>query len=221
MNLKSTLSSIRTKITFAQFAIIGMIGAATILFLELSEDVWLKEGFTWDAPIMLWLHQWRTRWLDNLFVAVTQSAGPWIVVGLILAGIMLWRRRERKTAVFLLASFAGSAALNALLKLFFARPRPNVFPPITVETSFSFPSGHTMAAISLYGLAAILLWQRQRHGWALLAGLWVPLVALSRVYLGVHYPSDVLASLAVGTIWLILVLFLFTRTASRISATVK
>ncbi|RMG71036.1 MAG: phosphatase PAP2 family protein [Chloroflexi bacterium] len=211
MNIKSTLSGIRTKITFAQLAIIGMIGAASILFLELSEDVWLKEGFTWDAPIMLWLHQWRTPWLDNLFLIITQSAGPWIVAGLILVGIALWQREERKTAVFLLVSFAGSAALNALLKLLFSRPRPNIFPPITVETSFSFPSGHTMAAVALYGLAAILLWRRQRYSWALLTGLWVPLVALSRIYLGVHYPSDVLASLAIGTIWLILVMFLYTR----------
>ena len=66
-----------------------------------------------------------------------------------------------------------------------------------------------MAAIAVYGLTAVLLWQRRRTGWAVLAGLWVPLVALSRVYLGVHYPSDVLASLAVGTIWLILVMFVF------------
>ncbi len=199
----------REKLT--RLAIVGLIGAAAVLFLELSEDVWLKEGFTWDAPIMLWLHQWRTPWLDNLFVAITQSAGPWIVAGLIIVGIVLWQREERKTAVSLLASSAGSAALNALLKLFFARPRPAVFPPLTTESSYSFPSGHTMAAMAVYGLTAVLLWRRRRIGWAILAGLWVPLVALSRVYLGVHYPSDVLASLAVGTIWLILLMFLFTR----------
>jgi undecaprenyl-diphosphatase len=93
-----------------------------------------------------------------------------------------------------------------LLKLLFARPRPNVFPPLTLETSFSFPSGHTMAAVAFYGLIAILLWRDHHYGWALLPGLWVPLVALSRIYLGVHYPSDVLASLAVGTIWLALIL---------------
>lgn len=211
MNIKSFLAAIESKITFAHIAITSLIGAAAVLFLELSEDVWLKEGFTWDAPIMLWLHQWQAPWLDSVFVAVTQTAGPWIVAGLIFVGIVLWQRGERKTAVYLLASFAGSAALNALLKLLFARPRPNVFPPITVETSFSFPSGHTMAAVALYGFAAILLWQRRHYGWALLSGLWVPLVALSRIYLGVHYPSDVLASLAAGTIWLFLVTLLFNR----------
>ncbi|MCB8920001.1 MAG: phosphatase PAP2 family protein [Ardenticatenaceae bacterium] len=214
MNIKPTLPTTRIKITSAQFAIISLIGAAAVLFLELSGDVWLNEGFSWDAPIMLWLHQWHTPWLDGLFTAITQSAGGWIVAPLFMAGVVLWQRDEKKTAVTLLASFAGSTAINALLKLLFARPRPNVFPPITVETSFSFPSGHTMAAIALYGLAAILLWQRQRYGWTVLAGLWVLLVALSRIYLGVHYPSDVLASLAVGTIWLILVMFSFACTAS-------
>jgi membrane-associated phospholipid phosphatase len=101
--------------------------------------------------------------------------------------------------------------LNSLLKLLFARPRPNVFPPLMAETSYSFPSGHTMSAVAVYGLLALLLWQRGQYAWALLPGLWVPLVALSRVYLGVHYPSDVLASLALGTIWLVIVWFTQTR----------
>jgi len=82
-----------------------------------------------------------------------------------------------------------------------------VFPPLTTETSYSFPSGHAMAAVAVYGVLALLLWQRGKRGWAVLAGAWVPLVAISRVYLGVHYPSDVLASLALGTIWLIIVWF--------------
>ena len=104
----------------------------------------------------------------------------------------------------------GNVILNSLLKLLFARPRPNLFPPVVTETSFSFPSGHAMTAVAVYGLLSLLLWQRGRHSWALLAGLWVPLVALSRVYLGVHYPSDVLASLALGTVWLVIVWFGYT-----------
>jgi len=206
MNIKERLSAMPTKMNVGRLAAISLIGAAAVLFLELSEDVWLKEGFAWDAPIMLWLHQWSAPWLDALFLAITHSAGAWLAGALVVVGWVLWRRGEGKTAVVILTSFVGSAGLNALLKLFFARPRPAVFLPLTAVSSYSFPSGHTMAAIAVYGLTAVLLWQRRRTGWAVLAGLWVPLVALSRVYLGVHYPSDVLASLAVGTIWLVLIL---------------
>jgi len=81
---------------------------------------------------------------------------------------------------------------------------------LVVETSYSFPIGHTLAAIAYYGLLALVLWPWERRGWAMLAGLEVPLVALSRVYLGAHYPSDVLASLAIGTIWLVIVWFVYT-----------
>ncbi len=109
-----------------------------------------------------------------------------------------------------IVSFVGTFLLNSLLKFIFARPRPDLFPPLVVEHSYSFPSGHTMSAIAYFGLLALVLWQRGRRGWAVLAGLWVPLVALSRVYLGAHYPSDVLASLAIGTIWLVIVWFAYT-----------
>ena len=117
-----------------------------------------------------------------------------------------------------LGSFGGAILLNSVLKLLFARPRPDLFPPLVVEHSFSFPSGHTMSAIAFYGLLALILWQRGRRSWAVLAGLWVPLVALSRVCLGAHYPSDVLASLAIGTIWLVLVWF--THTGQHVNQTV-
>jgi len=108
-----------------------------------------------------------------------------------------------------LVSFGGTVALNIMLKALFTRPRLQLFPPLVVETSFSFPSGHTMVAVAFYGLISILLWRKRQYAWAILAGVWVFLVGLSRIYLGVHYPSDVLASLAVGTIWLVLILSFF------------
>lgn len=178
---------------------------AVILFLELAEDVWLEEGFSWDTSVMLAVHSWSLPALDQIFWLVTQTAGPLVVVPVLGTAVWFWRQSERTTALLIVVSFFGAALLNSVLKMIFARARPNVFPPLVVEHSYSFPSGHTMSAIAYYGLLALLFWRRERWGWAILAALWVPLVALSRVYLGAHYPSDVLASLALGTIWLVIV----------------
>jgi len=198
---------------------LALLLTAVSLFLELAEDVWLNEGFTWDVTFMLALHSLSSPWLDSFFWLVTQTSGPFIVLPVMGTAVWFWRRGERSTAWLVLASFGGSFLLNSLLKLLFARPRPDVFPPLVVEHSYSFPSGHTMSATAVYGLWALLLWQRRRYGWAVAAGLWVPLVALSRVYLGAHYPSDVLASLALGTIWLVIVWF--TRTGQHVNPTKK
>ena len=98
--------------------------------------------------------------------------------------------------------------ISLVLKNEFARPRQEIIPPLTVEDTFSFPSGHSLTATAVYGLAAVLLWQRGHRVLAVLAGLWVFMIGLSRVYLGAHYPSDVLASYAAGTIMLIIILFI-------------
>ncbi len=189
---------------------LGVLFTAVTLFLKLAEDVWLNEGFAWDATIMLGIHSLSRPWLDKLFWLITQTGGPLIVLPVVGTAVWFWQHNQRIETWLILASFGGTTLLNSLLKLLFARPRPNVFPPLMTETSYSFPSGHAMSAVAVYGLLALLLWQRGQRGWAALAGLWVPLVALSRVYLGVHYPSDVLASLALGTIWLVIVWFTHT-----------
>jgi len=189
---------------------LGLLLTAVSLFLELAEDVWLNEGFTWDATVMLGIHRLSQPWLDSLFWLVTQTAGAYSVLLVVGTAVYFWWHGDRATMQLVLASFGGSFLLNSLLKLLFARPRPNLFPPLVTETSYSFPSGHAMSAVAVYGLLALLLWQRGRYAWAILAGFWVPLVALSRVYLGVHYPSDVLASLALGTVWFVIVWFTYT-----------
>ena len=184
---------------------LGILFVAFVFFLELAEDVWLNEGFGWDVTWMLAIHEWSQPWLDRLFWWITQTAGTLIVLPVVATAVWFWWHDERGTAVLLMVSFGGTSLLTSLLKLIFARPRPELFPPLVVETSYSFPSGHTMSAVAFYGLLAFILWQRGRRGWAMPFALWVPLIALSRIYLGAHYPSDVLASLTIGTMWLVIV----------------
>ncbi|MEZ4768664.1 MAG: phosphatase PAP2 family protein [Caldilineales bacterium] len=160
---------------------------------------------------MLAIHSLGAPWLDKLMKAVTHAAsgGAALITG--VAAIWLWRHRRREETVALLICVAGAAAANAILKQVFARPRPLVFPPLTIELTYSFPSGHTITALALYGFLAILLWRAGHRVWALLAGATIPLIGFSRIYLGVHYPSDVLAATTLGILWLILI---FTGLAS-------
>jgi undecaprenyl-diphosphatase len=101
---------------------------------------------------------------------------------------------------------AGSVGWNQLLKVLFHRARPDVH-RLIAETGFSFPSGHTMSACALYGAIVFLFWRhgatRFRRGLLLAFGaLMIAGIGFSRIYLGVHYPSDVLGAMMAGGLWL-------------------
>jgi len=127
-------------------------------------------------------------------------------------------RGQALNAAAALISFAGAGAINAMLKLVLARPRPALFAPLVSASGFAFPSGHVTAAVSVYGLLAVFLWRQGRRLWAILSGACVFIVAVSRIYLGVHYPSDTMGSLAFGTLWLFVVFAIRDRYASRRAA---
>jgi undecaprenyl-diphosphatase len=185
--------------------------SAGILFWELAIGIQLEEGFAWDVELMLALESLHRPWLDTVFKAITHTAGPLILIPIALTVITLWRRSEKLAAALVIASFLTSLLVGQLFKMKYDRPRPDVFTPLVVEHTASFPSGHTLAAVSFYGLLSVLLWERGHRLLSVISGSWVFLIALSRVYLGAHYPSDVLASLALGTILLFITLFTYKR----------
>jgi undecaprenyl-diphosphatase len=123
-----------------------------------------------------------------------------------MAGFFVWRRWWLYLGTWL-AAVGGSALLDQLLKGLFARPRPFFEHPVLVEASYSFPSGHAMESFVLYGMLAyfavlaLKTW-RARTAVVFGAALLVLLIGLSRMYLGVHYFSDVLAGYAAGGVWL-------------------
>jgi membrane-associated phospholipid phosphatase len=189
---------------------------ATWIFVDLAGDVWLMEGFTWDAPVMLAIHRLTTPRLTALMLVVTTTGQSIAVVVLAVVLYWLWRHDRRLDAVTTLVSFVGAVAISTVLKLVFARPRPHVFPPLVPPiNTYSFPSGHTLASVALYGLLAIWLWRGGHRWWAVLSAAWVLVVGFSRIYLGAHYPSDVVASLALGTVWLVLIMAGYDRLARR------
>jgi membrane-associated phospholipid phosphatase len=185
--------------------LLGLLFLSLLAFIGLAEDVYEREGFFFDGPILAFLHTQQNSLWNAIALALTQSASAPAVVGLTLL-VLLWAYGRRLAWPLFALGLGGSVLLNLASKLFFARTRPHLFPQLTPEHDYSFPSGHTMASLTLvlalYGLLAPRFPQAAR--WVLALGLpWAFLVGLSRLYLQVHYPSDVLAGWALSFLWVV------------------
>lgn len=121
-----------------------------------------------------------------------------IVISIIIVLILYKVFHQRIEIILFIIVLVGSAILNVLLKFFFQRERPNFYRMI-VQDGYSFPSGHAMAALSLYGIITFLLWRHipKESGRIILictSTLFITLIGISRIYLGVHYPSDIVGA---------------------------
>jgi undecaprenyl-diphosphatase len=162
---------------------------------------------TFDVAVLRWLGDHRSALLTAAAVELTYL-GTGVVVLMVVgvAALFLWHTEHRHSARLLLAAVAGNILLNTILKLVFHRTRPDIFAWQTHATSSSFPSGHAMSATVCYGTVAYLVSRLQKHHWARMltlggAVVLVLLICLTRLYLGVHYPSDVIGGIVVGLAW--------------------
>ena len=184
-------------------------GGGLWLFAGLAEDYVTSDPIVrFDQTVASALHAAATPFATKVFLAITAlgSVEAIVPIGLIVTGLLAWRRRWVYASGWLVA-LVGGAALNVLLKQIFERPRPVFVDPIIVETSYSFPSGHAMDSLVMYGMLAyfaLLFIKPWRARMAILFGatLLVILIGFSRLYLGVHYFSDVIAGFAAGGVWL-------------------
>lgn len=185
----------------------GLFLLPLLLFVKLAEDVAENQVFFFDRPVMMWLHGHASPGLTALMEAVTQLGGLVVVpVVATVAAVVLWRRGLRRGATVLAAAVIGSTLLNTALKAIFRRARPDFWEHLVVENSYSFPSGHAMASMAVAAALVVLTW-RTRWRWAVVAGaaVYVLAVGVSRMYLGVHFPSDVLAGWSVSVVWVAVV----------------
>lgn len=189
------------------------LGLPLFLFWKVGEDVWKKGGFEGDTIILRYLHAHATPALDALALGLSRLGGPLPTGGLaaaLLAGLLV--RRERKNAWFFAGAFSGAMLLNLAAKALVGRGRPSLWPSLAPETTLSFPSGHAMGAAALAAAGAYLLWPTRGRWLAVVLGaLWALGVGWSRTYLGVHYPSDVLAAWAASVGWVSGVHLVFSR----------
>lgn len=172
-------------------------------FGELADEVIEREPFPFDEPLLQAARSLASDGLDTFFVWVSRFGYEYGLVpfdiGFVL--VLAWLRHWRE-ALFAALALGGSALLNMGTKALFARDRPALWESIAPEETFSFPSGHAMGTATLAWVLVLLAW-RTRWRWPVLlaAVAGVFLVGCSRVYLGVHYPSDILAGWAVASIW--------------------
>ncbi len=195
-----------TRYTFSFFVLLGCL-CLLALFGWLSQEVLEKEAFGFDTAILLWLHQHSNPAIDGLMLTVTSLGNPEFVAVIVTISLGLLLRFKRIwTAEIFFLTCLGALILNQGLKLIFAKPRPQLWTPLIVEHSYSFPSGHALGSSVLYGFLAVLLadlYPRHRVGIYGMAIFLVGSIGLSRLFLGVHYPTDIIAGYAVGLLWLI------------------
>jgi membrane-associated phospholipid phosphatase len=162
-----------------------------------------------DRTLMQAIHAHATPALTRLALTLSFIGSPLALVpGIALAALILWLTRLRRDAVLLVVAISGAALIDTALKLHFRRIRPTVPWALVTEHSFSFPSGHSVGAVVLYGTVTYLIWSHlhdfaQRAAVIASALLMIAGIGTSRVYIGVHYPTDVAAGYLVGLLWLL------------------
>jgi membrane protein DedA with SNARE-associated domain/membrane-associated phospholipid phosphatase len=190
---------------------VGLLAAGGSLWLfgGLVEDLLTGDPIVrFDRVVDDYLHSHATPHLTAFFLVVTAfgSLEAMVLLGVVVAVLLAWRRLWTLLWTWI-AAVAGSALIDWLLKDIFQRPRPHFAHPLVVETSYSFPSGHAMESFVAYGMLAYLFVIALRSWEARVAvicgaALLVVLIGFSRMYLGVHYFSDVIAGYAAGGVWL-------------------
>jgi undecaprenyl-diphosphatase len=215
--LARTLAFLRARLTPGErFGLRLTLGAAVIVggiwgFVEMADAVLEGDPMTVvDEQVERWLAAHRTPLLTEIMFVVTFFGSGYMIFGAAtVVAVTLIEQGDRRRLLELILVVPGGILLNQVLKLAIQRPRPHLDEPLLELFTYSFPSGHAMSSTLLYGLLAVfrarhLHDRRWREAVYVAAALVVLLVGFSRMYLGVHYPSDVVAGAVAGTAWLLL-----------------
>ena len=186
-----------------------LLTASAWAFAAVAENV--AEGDTGvDVRLADWLHDHASSGWTEFFEAVTFLGNvPTLVAVTAVSAFLLWRRGQRAELLLLLLAFVGAQILTLGLKLGFERERPFFADPLATESTYSFPSGHASTSLAVYGTLGFILARHlddRRARIAALAGAaaLVLLIGFSRLYLGVHFLTDVIAGYSIGLAWVTL-----------------
>ncbi len=195
---------------------VWLIGYLLVLSIVawLCTEVWEKEAFSFvgvasqneNRSLLLWIHQFANPQLDGVMLFITSIGDPGMVITVFISTIAwLGMKRRYSDSVRFLIICAGGVLINQVMKLFFAKPRPELWTRLISETSFSFPSGHAVGSMVVYGFIGYILAREfpiyQRYIYTA-ASILIIAIGFSRLYLGVHYPTDIIAGYGVGILWL-------------------
>ena len=186
-------------------------------FAELAAQIHARGVLPFDEQILLGAQSIASTPLDRAFLAVSAIGyGFGAIPAAIVLVVVLALKRRVHESVFAFFALGGSLLLNTLTKQLFARDRPSLWESIAPHYTYSFPSGHAMASATLAAVVVLLTWHT-RWRWPMVAAAlaFVALVGYSRVYLGVHYPSDILAGWAAASVWTAAVYLAVYRVSRR------
>lgn len=185
-----------------------VLSAVAVIFVLIAEAVLKNEIFAFDSIIYNFLVAHRTNFLNVLFQVVTQFGSAIYIIAVTILCVIFIKNKKYKITIPL--NLVVVTLLNIFLKNIFLRPRPNEF-RIIEETGFSFPSGHSMVSMAFYGYFIYLICKNVKnknvkYTLCALLSILILLIGLSRIYLGVHYTSDVVAGLCFSMAYLIIMI---------------
>ena len=181
--------------------------AALVLFEQLADEISEGDTVRFDTAVRTFVHSFASPAVTSVMKALTSLGNMPSVLALTLAAsLALWFFGRRRGAVLLPVTVGGAVVLMFVLKLIFRRQRPDPYFGLPTPADFSFPSGHALVAFCFWGVLAVMVSTEQRHPvgrvamWCL-AVFMVLGIGLSRIYLGVHYPSDVVGGYLAAIVW--------------------
>lgn len=204
-----TIKRVARPLALAALALTAVLTLVGLVIMHGLEDSVVR----WDLRVEQDLFESRTSLVDTLTGAGTMFSNTFVVAAAtaLVAAVTWWITRQWLATAFIIVAVGGEKLIYLVVTLMVQRPRPPVPPVGYVHATTSFPSGHTGAAVALYGGTAMLVAWHYRLGTAARVGLGIVVVAIAaivafcRTYRGLHYPSDVIAGAVLGLTWLVVV----------------
>ncbi|RSD28614.1 phosphatase PAP2 family protein [Mesobacillus subterraneus] len=206
---------------------LGTSMAFLYLFAELAEEMLESEVKRFDDSIIQFFKQVSSDTLDVILFIFTELGSVWFltIFSIIIIATLWVKKKDKWSILFFLIGIGGGGILTKLLKYYFGRERPSINETIDA-IGYSFPSGHAMGSLIFYGFLCYFLIRsglKKTFKWAALyiGGVMIMFIGISRIYLGAHYPSDVIAGYLAGGIWLILCILALEYVKWRSASSIK
>lgn len=205
--VKKHLTAYKRETIFRLLAAIAVLAGFSVLFGTLADEVVEKDTLYADEAVLNFINGLSSPWLDRLVVFATTFGGVLVVTVVAAALTVRYGLRHKwRLALFVAFSIGGLLIVNSILKVFYQRERPELWNLIVNEATYSFPSGHAALSCGLAAVICVMVW-RTRWRWyaAVVALLYVIMIGFTRLYLGVHYPTDVIAGWLLAGAWVVVV----------------
>ena len=207
----ATLIGLRKRLGLTLLAGLVCAAGALILLARLADKMAEGDAARFDDWARSGIHRFASPAMTLAMRGVTILGGPLVLFSLsLIVSVGFFVKKNYRAMILLLTTMVGSSLLNEVLKNSFHRTRPLPFFDITTPNSYSFPSGHALMSFCFYSSIAALISARSKSraagvtAWAL-ALLLIAAIGISRIYLGVHHPSDVVAGFAAAFIWVMFI----------------